>query len=199
MSGGPPPLPSWAQSKPRGGGPPAPESPLDRQFAAFIGPRWETYRRKFAPFFEEPRFQPTWNWSAALLWPMWFFYRRLYVLGIGFAFLPSIGFGLLWKGAPPAIGPDGKVIVDPDAVAVIAGILLSTSILSGGTANWLLYRRAVTAFRVVQMQALDEPRGLAFLARIGRVSWIAVSMAIIGLALLNRLGMAAMSALGGKP
>jgi hypothetical protein len=66
---------------------PAPDSPLDRQYAAFVGPRWATYRRKFAPFFEDARFQPTWNWAAALctlFGPLWFLYRKLYVPAIAF-------------------------------------------------------------------------------------------------------------------
>ena len=38
----------------------------DENLAVFIGPRGEpTYRRKLAPFRDDPAFVPTWNWAAA--------------------------------------------------------------------------------------------------------------------------------------
>jgi hypothetical protein len=91
------PTPSW--SRPRGG-PPEPGSALDEQFAAFIGPRWPRYRQKFAPFYDDARFQPTWNWAAGLFIGMWFLYRKLYVPFVFFAIVPSIAFSMLLGDIP---------------------------------------------------------------------------------------------------
>jgi hypothetical protein len=176
----PPPLPSWATPK-AVSGPPAPDSPLDRQYAAFVGPRWATYRRKFAPFFEDARFQPTWNWAAALctlFGPLWFLYRKLYLPAIAFWMLPSIALSLLWRGGPISMQ---DVATDTDLQLLVGGVMLSTVILAGGTANFLLFRRAQAAIRLVQSRGASEEQAQSLLARVGRVNAIA---ALGGLALM---------------
>jgi hypothetical protein len=200
----PPPLPSWATPK-AVAGPPAPDSPLDRQFAAFVGPRWPVYRRKFLPFFADPRFQPTWNWSAALTVPLfasWFLYRKLYLPFVFFMMAPGLGFSLLWgdqlplREVPNPFDPAGPPLslFTPDALLVMAGVLLSVAILAGGTANFLLFRRATAAMRVIGPRALDADGTLALLRRVGGTSWRAVG---IGVSLLLLLQLAsAMSARG---
>ena len=169
----PPSLPTWATPKPAAG-PPAPDSPLDRQFGAFIGPRWPRYRRKFTPFFTEPRFQPTWNWAAALTIPLfglWFLYRKLYLPAIAFWMLPSIALSLLWRGGPVTMQ---DILGNPDLQLLISGVQLSTVILAGGTANFLLFRRAQAAIRLVQARGASEEQAKTLLARVGRVNALAV-------------------------
>lgn len=184
----PPPLPSWASPK-TVGGPPAPDSPLDRQYAAFVGARWPVYRRKFAPFFADQRFQPTWNWAAALFSPFWYLYRKLYLPFVFFAMVPGIVFGMLWgdqspmRQLPNPARPDGPPLaaLTEDAALVMLGVVLSAAVLSGGTANYLLFRRASAAIRVVAPRAPDPEGGLTLLRRIGGTSWRSV---VIGLAVL---------------
>ena len=193
----PPPLPSWATPKTVGGAP-APDSPLDRQYAAFVGARWPLYRRKFAPFFADQRFQPTWNWAAALTLPfgaLWFLYRKLYLPFVFFAMVPGILFGFLWgdqfplRQVPNPIDAEAPAIsiLTPDAALVLMGVLLSSAILSGGTANFLLFRRATAAIRVVAPRAPDAEGALTLLRRIGGTSWRAVLIGVSVLIFLNLL------------
>lgn len=188
-----PPLPPWATRQ--AGGPPAPGSPADLQLAAFVGPRWETYRRKFRPFFAEPRFTPTWNWAAALLTVAWFLYRKLYLPFAFFAMLPSLAFGLLWRSGElpvrevpnPIAGGAPLLMLTRDAAVLAAGVVVSTAILAGGTANFLLYRRAVTAVRVIGARAPGGDAALALLRKIGGTSWRSVGVGLLVLFFLRLL------------
>ena len=180
-----PPLPSWANKTAPGA--PAPGSPADLQLGAFIGPRWPTYRRKFRPFFEDARFTPTWNWAAALLSPAWFLYRKLYLPFALFSILPSLAFGLLWQSGDlpvremPSPLPGGGTVVTltPDALKVAAGVLVSVAILAGGTANYLLYRRAAAAMRVVGARVPGGEPAITLLRRVGGTSWAAVGIGLL--------------------
>lgn len=182
------PLPPWARAKQSGA--PAPDSPLDRQYAAFVGPRWATYRKKFTPYFEDPRFQPTWNWSAAaaaFVGPFWFLYRKLYVPAIAFWMLPQIALSLLWRGQPITMQDIvGNTPVSQDIKLLVVGVQLSTVILAGGTANFLLFRRAQAAIRLVQARAANEEQALPLLARVGRVNVFAVlaGLLLVGVTLV---------------
>lgn len=165
-----PQLPKWAQPKPKGGAP-APGSALDQQYETFIGPNWETYRRKFTPFFEEPRFQPTWNWSAALFSPMWFLYRKLYLPFVFFWLAPGFVFSRLWKGAPPAAA---DIQANPELVRdfrlVLLGVQVAAMVLAGGTANYLLFRRARAALTLAEQRAPDMDTLELILTRLGGVN-----------------------------
>jgi hypothetical protein len=181
-----PPLPPWATRQ--AAGPPAPGSPPDQLLAAFIGPRWPTYRHKFTPFFEDARFVPTWNWAAALLSPAWFLYRKLYVPFVFFAVAPTVAIGMLFGGelptqrVPSPLPGGGQVPALPaDVTLVVLGVFVSTAILAGGTANFLLFRRATAAIRVVAPRSPDPEGAVALLRRIGGTSWRAV---LIGLAVM---------------
>lgn len=192
-----PPLPSWATKAQPGA--PAPGSPTDLQLGAFIGPRWETYRRKFRPFFDDGRFTPTWNWAAALLLPgvpVWFLYRKLYLPFALFTMLPTLAFGLLWRSGElpvrevpsPLLGGGTIMTLTPEASLVAAAVLLSVSILAGGTANFLLFRRAMAAVRVVGARTPGGDAALALLRKVGGTSWAAVG---IGLAVMFLFRLAA--------
>ena len=186
-----PPLPSWASRPSRGG--PSPGSPNEQQLAAFVGPRWPTYRRKFEPFFEDPHFVPTWNWAAALLSPVWFLYRKLYVPFVFFFVAPSVVFGLLWGNGEvptqtlpnPIAGQPPFTALAPGPTVLIGGILLSLGILAGGTANFLLFRRAQAAIRVVVPRSPSPDAALPLLGRIGGVSWRAVGFGLLVFVLMQ--------------
>ena len=84
-----PSLPAWARKQ-------LSENPLtDPRLSTFIGPNWSVYQRKFAPFFEDPGFVPTWNWSAAFFQSAWFLYRKLYLAAFAFMLGPGVVFRLL--------------------------------------------------------------------------------------------------------
>ncbi len=191
-----PPLPPWA-NKPTPG-PPAPGSPTDQLLEAFVGPRWPTYRRKFAPFFEDPRFTPTWNWAAALLSPGWFLYRKLYVPFVFFAVAPSVAFTLLLGGelptrqVPNPIGGGQVTTLTEGASLVALGVVLSSAILAGGTANFLLFRRAMAALRVIGARTQRQPdAALAILRQVGGTSWRAVGFGMLLMFVLRLLSAAA--------
>jgi hypothetical protein len=149
----------------------------ERELAVFIGPRWPAYRRKFAPFLSDPGFVPTWNWPAALVpFGAWFLYRKM--------ILP---FFFFWLG--PGIvqyyiqGKDAMTAAEPDPLAM--GVMLSMAITAGGTANYLLYRRARAARDFVSTRGLPRAEGEAELARIGGVNrgaiWIAATILLLSL------------------
>jgi hypothetical protein len=187
-----PPLPPWANRP--AAGPPAPGSPADQLLAAFVGPRWATYRRKFTPFFEDARFTPTWNWAAALLSPFWFLYRKLYLPFVFFALAPGLAVSLLFGGelpvrqVPSPFPGGGQVTtLTSDAALVALGVLVSAAILAGGTANFLLYRRATAALRVIGAQAAQPDAAAALLRRVGGTSWQAVGLGMFLMVVLRLL------------
>lgn len=144
----------------------------DERMAAYIGPRWEsTYRAKLTRFFIDPAFTPTWNWAAALGWPFWFLYRKLYLSFVAFVVLPNVAFGFLTTNFDPA-----TVLKEPESpeamqfVLMSAAVALSTAIAAGGTANWFLFRRARAASLVVSMQQVPEDVAISRLQRLGGVS-----------------------------
>ena len=180
-----PPLPSWATKAQPGA--PTPGSPADLQLGAFIGPRWTTYRRKFRPFFEDGHFTPTWNWAAALLLPAWFLYRKLYLPFVFFSMLPGLGFALLWRSGEmpfrqvpnPITGVGTVDTLTEQGQIVMLAVVLSTAVLAGGTANFLLYRRAMAAVRVVSARVPGGDPALALLRKVGGTSWAAVGIGLV--------------------
>jgi hypothetical protein len=179
------PLPSWATKGASAGQPNA-----DSFFAEFIGPKWEkTYRKKFRPFFAEPSFQPTWNWSAALF-PLWFLYRKLYFPFILFWLAPGFVRYLMTGGesSPAAAAITAQSERD---LLLTFGAVLTVAVLSGGTANWLLWRRAVAALRVTQQQPMAPEERSMLVRRIGGVNrrgvWVMLVLTAVltGVALLQ--------------
>ncbi|MBL0939197.1 MAG: DUF2628 domain-containing protein [Gemmatimonadaceae bacterium] len=162
----PPELPRWAQQS-------ATSASRDEAFfAAYVGPRWESvYRRKLQPFFEDPSFVPTWNWSAALFGPLWFIYRKLYLQFAVFFLAPLVAFRLLAADAvipqtmEEMLKPENQYIVN-----LIAAVRVSLSLAAGGTANWFLFRRARAARRFAETQDVDGLDSLAVMRRLGGVN-----------------------------
>jgi hypothetical protein len=177
-----PTLPAWAQRK----------SPMrelsDENLAVFIGPRWEpTYRRKLAPFRDDPAFVPTWNWAAALFGAFWFLYRKLY-LAFAVFMLASMFALRLFIGSDVQV--TGTTLLDP-ANRWLLGMQIALGISSllahGGSANWFLYRRARAAIRLVALQSMPEEESRRLLARIGGVNrgglvFLLVVYLVLGLA-----------------
>jgi hypothetical protein len=158
------PLPAWFNRRPPGG-------LTDETLELFIGPRWKSYQKKLAPFRADPSFVPTWNWAAAFAPSgLWFLYRKLYLAFAGFFILP--GFAVLWlTGADKPLTLE--TMNDPEYAwlrGMYAAVYCSTVIAGGGTANWLLYRRARAAARLVEQQGLPEVESAGLLRRIGGVN-----------------------------
>ena len=164
-------LPAWARRQQSA-------NPMsEARLAAFIGPRWEVYRRKFAPFLEEPAFVPTWNWSAALFQSAWFLYRKLYLAAFAFMLGPGLVFRLL-------TGSDTQLTMSELQKPENEGLLLmqlavgiSSIIASGGVANWLLFRRARAAVRLAALQSMPEGETLPWLERVGGINRLGVALA----------------------
>jgi hypothetical protein len=162
---GTPDLPRWARRTPSG------DEFSDERMAAYFGPKWEkVYRRKLAPFLEDASFVPTWNWAAALASPAWFLYRKLYLPFTVFFLLP--GFVFRWltgSDAPQTVAELSKPENEWLQVMSVA-VFLSSAIAAGGTANWLLFRRARAASRLVSMQGVPAGEALDLMRRVGGVN-----------------------------
>lgn len=165
-------LPAWARKR-------SLANPLtDERMTAFIGPRWPTYQRKFAPFLEDPAFVPTWNWSAALFQSAWFLYRKLYLAAFGFMLIPGLVFRFL-------TGSDGQLTMAELQKPENEGLMLmqiavgiSSIIAAGGVANWLLFRRARAAVRLAAIQDMSDADTLPWLARVGGINRMGVALAV---------------------
>lgn len=162
-----PELPRWARKSPSG------DAMSEERLVAYFGPKWETsYKRKLAPFFEDPSFVPTWNWPAALFAfaPAWFLYRKLYLPFVIFFLVPGFVFRLLTgSDTPQTVAELSKPENEWLQVMSIA-IMVSSSLAAGGTANWFLFRRARAANRFVTEQQLPESETLALMRRMGGVN-----------------------------
>ncbi|MES2523561.1 MAG: hypothetical protein V4617_12730 [Gemmatimonadota bacterium] len=159
------PLPAWFNRR-------KPGELSDEQLALFIGPRWESaYRKKLAGFRADPSFVPTWNWAAALAPSgLWFLYRKLYLAFAAFFIIPSLA--VQWL-----TGTDQSMTManlnSPENAwlrGMYVAVYVSTVLAGGGTANWLLFRRARAAIKLVELQELPEPESVRLLQRIGGVN-----------------------------
>ncbi len=169
------------------------EQPSDAEMAAFIGPKWEkVYRRKMAPFVEDASFVPTWNWSAALAFPpAWFLYRKLYLPFAFFFLMPGIAFRVLTGTDKPLTMAAMQQPENEWLLVMNAAVFVSTMLASGGTANWLLYRRARAANQLVIQQRVPPAEAERWLRRVGGVNRLATSL-FVALSL-----MLAVAAIGG--
>ncbi len=145
-----------------------PTGDFEARLAAFIGPRWEdTYERKLRPFITDPAFVPTWNWAAALLSPFWFLYRKLYLWFAVFYLVPGAVMRWLVPTDRP-LTPDTMFLPENQQLLVMTvAMFVSSSIAAGGTGNWLLFRRARTAIRVIGMQPMPTDAAFELLKRVG--------------------------------
>ncbi len=166
-------LPEWAR-KPKMSGNPLTEARL----AAFIGPQWPKYARKFAAFQEDPSFVPTWNWSAALVPFVWFLFRKLYLAAIVVVIAPGFIVRLLTDSDSQMTQQELMKEENQWLLLVYAGVWLSTVITAGGLGNWLLFRRARAAARIAELQALPDADALTWLQRVGGVNRTGAILAI---------------------
>jgi len=164
-------LPAWARRQQAGA------SSTEARMAAFIGPRWEVYQRKFAPFLEDPAFVPTWNWGAALFQSAWFLYRKLYLAAFAFMLGPGLAFRLLTGSDTQLTMTELQKPENEGLLLMQLGVGISAIIASGGIANWLLFRRARAALRLASMQELPEGEAVAWLERVGGINRLGVALA----------------------
>lgn len=168
-----PPLPSWARRRQ------ASADPLtDDKLAAFIGPRFATYQRKFAQFREDPSFVPTWNWSAALFQSAWFLYRKLYLAAIGFMLIPGLVFRLLTGSETQMTMTELQKPENQGLALMQFAVGLSSIIAAGGIGNWLLFRRARAAVRLAALQSWPESEVTPWLERVGGINRVGVALAV---------------------
>jgi hypothetical protein len=166
----------------------------DERLEAFIGPKWPTYQKKFAPFLQDPSFVPTWNWSAALGMPYWFLYRKLYLAFVIFVFAPGIAASLMMG---PNEAPAVTSLVQPGmqrSTMISMAFVLSAMVAAGGMGNWLLFRRARAATQFVAMQQLPETEARVMLTRLGGVHRGATTLLVV-----LAVAMLFMQILGARP
>lgn len=184
-----PELPRWARRAQQ----PSSGSPLtEERLAAYIGAKWEgTYRRKLAPFLEDPTFVPTWNWSAAVVQLMlpsaWFLYRKLYFPFAIFFLVPGIALRLLTDSAVPQTMADLLKPENQWLLSMMGAVNFSSALAAGGTANWFLFRRARAATVFVSHQALAPADDTALMARLGGVNRLATAL-FVSMTLLLTVG-----------
>jgi hypothetical protein len=171
------------------GAPTAMASRLEQGLALFVGPRWATYRRKFAPFFEEPAFTPTWNWAAAIGTEFWFLYRKMYLWFAVFFFVPTLAIQWLWGDQVSLEAVTAPA--NTQLRLIIVGVQLSSRLAAGGIANWLLFRRASMAVRVVDAQPMGDADREQFLRRLGGTNRTFTLLLLAVFALMSLLQVAA--------
>ncbi len=146
---------------------------FEERLGAFIGPRWErSYRQKLAVFVDDSSFVPTWNWSAFFAMPFWFLYRKMYVWFAAFYFIPNALLEWLVPGARSIAPEELAKPENQQAALMILAVQLAACLAAGGIGNWLLFRRARTAIRVVGMQPMSAAESLQLLRRVGGTSGI---------------------------
>ncbi len=151
--------------------PPRIDNEFERRLAVFVGPRWEqSYRKKLAPFLADATFVPTWNWAAGLATPFWFLYRKMYWYFLVFFFAPQLLLSWLVPGVSELKPNELFLPENEQALLVMLGVQISVHLASGGVANWLLFRRASTAIRVVDMQPMATGDSMQLLRKVGGVS-----------------------------
>jgi hypothetical protein len=171
----PPELPRWARQAAPG------DEFSDERMQAYFGPKWEkSYRRKLAPFFEDPSFLPTWNWPAAIAFPpAWFLYRKLYVPFTVFFLVPGFVFRWLTGSDTPQTVAELSKPENEWLQLMSIAVFVSSSLAAGGTANWFLFRRARAASRLVSMQGVSAREGLELMRRMGGVNRTATSLFVV--------------------
>jgi Protein of unknown function (DUF2628) len=153
----------------------------EERMAAYIGPRWDpTYRRKLAVFFADPAFTVTWNWSAFVVGPLWLLYRKLYLAFFLFFFASqSLGSYLLMGFDPKQLGAGLSNPENRPALVTVVGLTFAIHLAVGGTANWLLFRRARFRSLIVTLEQLPEDVAIARLRRFGGVNVLPIVLLLL--------------------
>ena len=95
----------------------------------------------------------------------------MYLPFLFFVMAPSIALGILWKGEPPkATDVTANPQLVQDFQLVLLGVQLSVMVLAGGTANYLLFRRARAAIVLAEQRAPDIETLELILSRLGGVN-----------------------------
>lgn len=91
--------------------PPAGSSPTPEELTAYVGPKAQVYRARFARFTRHgaPRFDFSWNWPAFFAGGWWYLYRKMYwwmVIDLGVSVLLgwTVFVPLLWAAARAITG-----------------------------------------------------------------------------------------------
>lgn len=153
-------------------------SEFERRVGLFVGPRWtQSYQKKFAQFFEDASFVPTWNWSAAIFTEFWFLYRKMYLWFAVFFFVPTFVLQWLWGDA---LTFEAVMAPENDRLRLLVlSVQASTRLAAGGIANYLLFRRASTAVRVLDAQPMPTEQSLELLRRLGGTN-LTITLLLLG-------------------
>lgn len=136
-----------------------------RPYAAFVGPNFETYRRKWR-LDHGTDGAGTWNWPAFLFGAVWMAYRRMY------------GVSALWAGALAISSVIESYFGFSQGLSTI--LTFGASIAAGVCGN-LLYLRH-TQRRIAQISPAYKGRDIALQAELaarGGTRWSAVAVFIL--------------------
>ncbi|AWH55310.1 hypothetical protein C1924_19970 [Stenotrophomonas sp. ESTM1D_MKCIP4_1] len=144
-------------------------------YAAFVGKRFSTYRKRWRLDFGGANAASTWHWPGFLFGVVWLMYRRMY------------GIAAVWYGVMIALTVLEKVAGLPEVVTLFVSVGLSITAGACGNA-WYLSHCQRNIAEVRRLRGYDEPRRLRVLAERGGTS-VGSALAALGIAL-------AMSVLG---
>ncbi|MCC7633384.1 GYF domain-containing protein [Stenotrophomonas rhizophila] len=154
---------------------PAPLNETMQAYAAFVGPRFPVYRRKWnLDQNPNPDSVSTWNWAAFLFGALWMLYRRMYAVAA------------LWLGAMLVISSIELLIGVSGSISAIISIAIAVA--AGVVGNHLYLRHATRQIGAASAAHRGQGPDLqAELAARGGTSWLAV---VVGVALFVAVNLA---------
>ncbi len=146
-----------------------PLAPGQQAYAAFVGPNFLVYRRKWRLDLANDSTAASthaWNWPAFLFGAFWMLYRRMYAVAA------------MWIGALTVLSILETLIGVSDSVSLV--ITLAASVAAGSVGNHLYLRHAQRMIALAEARHPgDAPAQHAALAGLGGTRWSAV---VIGMA-----------------
>ena len=128
-------------------------------FRVAVGPRADYYVPRFLRFERTGKTLLGWHWPALWLPSVWAFYRKLWLPGLVFAFLPIIGAAMFFM-----VEPDLTKSVALQAACAAILVWLFPGIVGALLANSLLYGRVK---RVVRTANVAGPEVSSIAQRVG--------------------------------
>ncbi|NQW10292.1 MAG: DUF2628 domain-containing protein [Alphaproteobacteria bacterium] len=142
----------------------------------FVGPNADYFEKLYLKTGRNPekKYKLTWNWAALLITFAWFFYRKMYLVGILFLALPIVAAIMI-----PQL---------PNSIGVMPAFFAATF------ANSFYLHHAVATVRQIRATAppLDEQERTV--AAMGGTSVVGLVVGLVILAVLTGLGMLAIMA-----
>jgi Protein of unknown function (DUF2628) len=146
-------------------------------FRVAVGPHADYYVRRFVKYEKAGKTGPSWHWPAFAFPTLWAFYRRLWVLGAGWALLPLAG-AAIFTAMDTWLGDAGPTWW----LAALLCVWLLPAIASGAFANAVYYRDIRERVRQAERSARTPDAAARRL--INRAATDPVSGALFGVAAL---------------